>query len=140
MACRTFMSDLDGPGLPLIWPLFSQGQERLDRGNTHVIQILVHLGAKPPVHEEEIKDFVRVHAARVLAHLEVLGCHPANNGFFYLHLREPESDASLLLPIAFSWIKDCAPDCDFSTCRIGRAFQLAAKILDFKPPSVPEDD
>ena len=83
--------------------------------------------------QDEIKDFVRKGATRALPHLQVLGCLPANDGFFYLHLRDPFSQASLLLPVATQWVEDCKPDCDFKNCRLGQAFQQAAKILDFRP-------
>ncbi len=89
--------------------------------------------------QDQIKEIIRRRAARALPQLEILACFPqGNDSLFSLHLRDPSSQAELLLPVSGLWAQECELLGDF--CRLDRAFDLAAKILDFKPPSVPEDD
>ena len=90
-----------------------------------------------PLVQDEIRDFVCQHAAKALPQLRVLGCYPANGKFFYLHLDDPFSQASLLLPIANQWVEECMLGCGSSACRLGPAFDQAAKILDFSGPVTP---
>ncbi len=84
------------------------------------------------VSQSEIRDFICQQAARDLPQLEVLECSPANEEFFYLHLRDPFSQASLLLPIANQWVEECKLNCDPSVCNLARAFDQASRILDFR--------
>lgn len=85
--------------------------------------------------QDGIRESVRQRAARALPQLEVLGCYSANAKFFYLHLQDLFSEASLLLPIAVQWIEEYRLGCDASICCLDRAFERAARILDFHPPA-----
>ncbi len=87
--------------------------------------------------QDQVKEFIHRRAARALPQLEILACFPqGNDSLFFLHLRDPSSKSELLLPVSGLWVQDCLLRGDFS--RLDCAFDLAAKILDFKPPSGPE--
>ena len=87
--------------------------------------------------QDQVKEFIRRRATRALPQLEILACFPqSNDSLFFLHLRDPFSQAELLLPVIGLWVQDCQLRGDSSG--LERAFDLAAKILDFKPPSGPE--
>ncbi len=89
--------------------------------------------------QDQVKELIRRCAARALPQLEILACFPQrNDSLYFLHLRDPSSQAELLLPVGGLWTQDCQLRGD--SYGLDRAFDLAAKILDFKPPSVPEDD
>ncbi len=89
--------------------------------------------------QDQVKEFIHRRAARALPQLEILACFPqGNDSLYFLHLRDPSSQSELLLPVSGLWAQDCQLRGDSS--RLDRAFDMAAKILDFKPPSVPEDD
>ncbi len=89
--------------------------------------------------QDQVKEFIRRRAARALPQLGILACFAqGNDSLFFLHLRDPSSQAELLLPVSGLWVQDCQLRGDSSG--LDRTFDLAAKILDFKPPSVPEDD
>lgn len=86
---------------------------------------------------DEVCEFIRRRAAGALPQLEVLACHPQErDSFCYLHLRDPFSKAELLLPVSGLWVEECRVGGDCS--RLDRAFESAAEILDFKPPSEPK--
>lgn len=89
--------------------------------------------------QDQVKEFIRRRAARALPQFEILACFPqGNDSLFSLHLRDPSSQAELLLPVSGLWVQDCQLRGD--SYDLDRAFDMAAKILDFKPPSVSEDD
>ena len=87
--------------------------------------------------QDEIRGFICQGATRDLPQLEVLECSPANEKFFYLHLRDPFSQASLVLPIANQWVEECKLNCDPSVCSLARAFDQASRILDFRGVAAP---
>ena len=85
--------------------------------------------------QEEVVEFILQRSARALPQLKILCCFPrGGDSLFFLHLRDPISLAELLLPISETWVQECRLQGDSS--RLDRAFDLAAKILDFQPPSV----
>ncbi len=85
--------------------------------------------------QEEVVEFILQRSARVLPQLKTLCCYPqGGDSLFFLHLCDPISLAELLLPISETWVQECRLQGDSS--RLDRAFDLAAKILDFQPPSV----
>ena len=88
--------------------------------------------------QDEIRDFICQRATRDLPQLEVLECSPVNEEFFYLYLRDPFSQASLVLPIANQWAEECKLNCNPSVCSLARAFDQASKILDFRGVAAPD--
>ncbi len=89
------------------------------------------------VSQDEIRKFILRRAARALQQLEILACFPqSNDSLYFLHLRDPSSQSVLLLPVSGLWVQDCQLGGD--SYGLDRAFDMAAKILDFKPPSGPE--
>ena len=89
--------------------------------------------------QDQVKELIRRRATRALPRLEILACFPqGTDSLYFLHLRDPSSQAELLLPVSGLWVQDCQLRGDSSG--LDRAFDLAAKILDFKPPSAREDN
>ncbi len=87
--------------------------------------------------QDQVREFILQRAVGALPQVEVLACHPQEReSFFYLHLRDPFSKADLLLPVSGLWVEECQTGGDCS--RLNRAFESAAEILDFKPPSGPK--
>lgn len=82
---------------------------------------------------EDAIAFVREQAARVLPRLEILACHyRVGDRLFSLHLRDPVSQAELLLPISERWVRECQGNGD--STHLERALGTAARILDLKSP------
>lgn len=83
---------------------------------------------------DQIRESIRRRAARALPQLEILSCFPQNNNsLFVLHLRDPFSQAELLLPVSTCWVEECQLQGDCT--RLDRAFDMATRILDFMPPA-----
>lgn len=81
----------------------------------------------------ELTEFIRQRAADALPQLEVVACHyRVGDCQFSLHLREPHSQAELLLPISERWVAACREGEDCT--EMDRVFGSASRILDLPPP------
>ena len=59
--------------------------------------------------QDQVKEFIRRRAARALPQFEILACFPqGNDSLFFLHLRDPSSQAELLLPVSGLWVQDAS--------------------------------
>lgn len=92
-------------------------------------------GEQEPPTVAQAVEFVRQRAGQILPQLEVVGCHyRVGDCLFSLHLRDPASQAELLLPISDRWVQECLAGGDCS--QIERALGAAAKLLDLNLPRV----
>jgi len=81
-----------------------------------------------PVNLDGVKQFVQQRARQLLPQLEVQGCfYRVVDRRFSLHLRDPVSQAELLLPLSEQWVQACQVEGDCS--RLDRALESAARIL-----------
>ncbi len=89
--------------------------------------------------QDRVVEFILRRSAHALRHLAILGCFlGGNNSLYFLHPRDPISQAELLLPISTLWVQECR--LRGYSHRFNRALETAAKILDFNPASGPESE
>lgn len=82
----------------------------------------------------EVIEFVRGRAAQATPQLEIVACHyRAGSKVFSVHLRDPVSQAELLLPISERWVNECHAGGDCS--HMDRALGSASRILDLRSRS-----
>lgn len=74
----------------------------------------------------ELCRFLHQCATRALPRVEVVRCEEKDS-LFFLHLRDPNSQDELELPVSRQWVEECSQSLECS--RLERAFQQAAQVL-----------
>jgi hypothetical protein len=91
--------------------------------------------------QDHHRRFFLLRVAHALPGAEVVSCVPDAGGeSCRLHLRDPESQAELILPVSGQWVEriaqECPLECDCSQFEFDCPLDLAAKILGVKRPTL----